>query len=184
MIRPDTELVLTGSAREDLAAVEAYIAAHIDSNWERLLQKNQARLLDAYQRAGDQAYGTYLDMVFRPAHKALRQAGLKPHPRLPGKFDISREWGQNPEETDQQRWMWSTLARLVSGEALGTLVTITYHDHTRFYIPRAPGIFAIPEFGKEAVVAALSERSTDFRQAREASIEVAEYLASLKQSQA
>jgi hypothetical protein len=118
-------------------------------------------------------------MVFRPVHLQLRQAGLKPRPRLPGEFHISREWG-NADETDQQRWMWSTLERLDGGEALGTLVTITYHDHTRFHVPRAPGVFAISAVGKDAVVKALSKRSPEFQAAREASIEIAEYLASLE----
>ena len=166
---------LSPDAAGDVQAVARYIAAHVNEHWQTLLAKNDAKLQDAYQRAGDQAYGTYLDLVFRPIHMQLRQAGLKPRPRLPGKFDISREWG-NADQTDQQRWMWSTLQTL-DGEALGTLVTITYHDHTRFHVPRAPGIFGLAAVGKEAVIEALSAQSANFQQAREASIEIAEYLA-------
>ena len=169
-------LLLTGDDARDLRAVARHIERHIQANWGRLLEKNAARLADAYGRAGDLAYGTYLDMVFRPIHLQLRQAGLKVRPRLPGQFNISREWG-NADETDQQRWMWSTLER-ASGQALGTLVSITYHDHSQFRIPRAPGLFAIRAVGPEAVVKALSRRSADFKAAREASIEIAEYLAS------
>lgn len=170
-------LALTGDDARDLRAVARHIERHIQANWQALLEKHAARLADAYARAGDMAYGTYLDLVFRPIHLQLRQAGLKVRPRLPGKFDISREWG-NADETDQQRWMWSTLER-AGGEPLGTLVTITYHDHSQFRIPRAPGIFAIRAVGPEAVVKALGQRSADFKAAREASIEIAEYLASL-----
>lgn len=148
----------------------------ITQNWQELLQKNQAKLLDAYNRAGDMAYGTYCDMLFRPVHKLLQQAGMRISPRLPGDFDISREWG-NTDETDQQRWMWSTVTA-TTGEPIGTLVTITYHDHTRFHIPRQPGLFALAATGKAAVVDALSQRSDDFKQAREFTEEYAEYLRS------
>ncbi len=89
---------LSPEAARDIQAVARHIESHVNENWHVLLEKNDAKLQDAYQRAGDMAYGTYLDLVFRPIHKQLRQAGLKPKPRLPGKFDISREWG-NADET-------------------------------------------------------------------------------------
>jgi len=72
--------------------------------------------------------------------------------------------------------MWSTV-QTADGRALGTLVTIAHHDHTRFHVPRAPGMLALSETGKDAVAAALSARSPDFAAAREASVEIAEYLA-------
>lgn len=47
-------------------------------------------------------------------------------------------------------------------------------------MPRAPGVFGLAAVGKEAVIEALAARSDDFKRAREASIEIAEYLASLE----
>lgn len=148
----------------------------IAKNWQSLLEKNQAKLLDAYARAGDMAYGTYCDMLFRPVHKLIRQAGLRIAPRLPGDFDCSREWG-NADESDQQRWMWSTVS-LPTGEPIGTLVTVTHHDHTQFRVPRPPVIFALAETEPVAVVEALGDRSPDFRQALPFTEEYANYLRS------
>lgn len=47
-------------------------------------------------------------------------------------------------QTDQQRWMWSTIES-TAGEPLGTIVTITFHDHTGFHVPirvEAPSVLA------------------------------------------
>lgn len=159
----------------DIAAVAREIEAYVAGEWQSILEENRDKLADAYARAGDMAYGTYLDLLFRPVHRWMRESGLRARPKLPGDFEISREWG-NSDETDQQRWMWSTL-ETADGRALGTLVTVTHHDHTRFRVPRAPGIFALGETGQDAVVDALSARSPGFAAAREASIEIAEYLA-------
>jgi hypothetical protein len=142
------------------------------------LQKHQAKLLDAYERAGDMAYGTFLDMLFRPIHKQMKVAGLRPSPRLPGDFNISREWGV-ADETDQQRWMWSTIHGK-DGKPVGTIVTITFHDHTRFHVPRQPQIIALAETGKEAVVEALSQHSEDFKNALEFTLEYELYLKNLE----
>jgi hypothetical protein len=162
----------------DIFELGREIEAHIVENWEKLLEKNQAKLLDAYERAGDMAYGTYLDLLFRPVHKQFRKAGIRPKPRLPGNFDISREWGV-PEANDEQRWMWSTIVG-ADGEPMGTLVTIVYHDHTQFRIPRQPQLIALAETGKEAVVEALSQRSEEFKNALEFTIEYELYMKSLE----
>jgi len=172
------QIVLSGDKEGDIQNVARYIEHNIAENWQSILQTKHHKLLDAYKRAGDMAYGTYLNLLFRPVHKQLKQAGLRPAPRLPGDFEISREWGTK-EETDQQRWMWSTIES-AEGKSLGTIVTITYHDHTQFRVPRQPGVMGLTETGKEAVVEALSQLSPDFKQAREASIEIAEYLQSLE----
>ena len=162
----------------DVFVIARYIEAHIAENWESVLEQNRAKLLDVYNRLGDEAYGTYLSLLFRPVHKQLKANGLRPLPLLPGKFDISREWGV-AEQNDEQRWIWSTIKR-EDGESLGTIVTIVYHDHTQFRLPRKPEILALTETGKNDVVEALSLRSEDFKNAREAKIEIAEYLASLE----
>ena len=168
--------VLTSEER-DIHAIGRFIEDQIVATWETVLKKNAAKLADAYAKGGDMAYGTYLTLLFRPIHKQLREAGMTAKPRFPGNFQISREWGQ-ADETDQQRWMWSTV-NAATGGSLGTIVTIVFHDHTRFRLPRPPQIIALAETGKEAVVEALAHRSDDFRNAREASIEIAEYLQSL-----
>lgn len=70
-------------------AIEAHIAAH----WQAIRDDNTAKLRDAYEKAGDIAYGTYLTLLFSPAHQQLRRDGLRAAPSLPGDFEISREWG-------------------------------------------------------------------------------------------
>lgn len=162
----------------DIYAIARSIEQHVAENWQMVLQTQHAKLIDAYNRAGDMAYGTYLNLLFRPVHKELKAAGLRPWPQLPGKFDISREWG-TAAETNQQRWMWSTIKRS-TGEPVGTIVIAVFHDHTQFRVPRAPQVIALTETGKQAVIEALSQRSEDFKQAREAKIEIAEYLQSLE----
>jgi hypothetical protein len=157
-------------------AIARYMEEYIAENGSAVLERNLAKLQDAYAKAGDAAYGTYCNLLFRPLQKALKEAGFRPVPRFPGDFEISREWGV-PDETDQQRWMWSTIQG-EGGEPIGTIVTVIFHDHTRFRIPRAPQVIALAEVSQEAVVDALSRRSDDFKNAREASIEIAEYLAS------
>jgi hypothetical protein len=168
---------LTSNER-DIHAIGRFIEAQIAATWGAVLEQNAAKLADAYAKGGDMAYGTYLTLLFRPIHKRLKEAGLTAKPRFPGDFQISREWGR-ADETDQQRWMWSAVNSVTDG-ALGTIVTIVFHDHTQFRLPRAPRIIALAETGKRAVIAELSRRSTDFRDAREASIEIAEYLQSLQ----
>lgn len=162
----------------DIFAIGREIEAYVAGEWQSILDENREKLEDAYARAGDMAYGTYLDLLFRPVHRWLKDGGLRAEPKLPGDFDVSREWG-NADQTDQQRWMWSTI-ETQAGAPLGTIVTITPHDHTRFRVPRAPGVIALAETGMDAVVDALSRRSPDFAAAREASIEIAEYLAGLE----
>lgn len=161
----------------DILALGQQIEALIKENWGKVQERHEEKLLDAYARAGDMAYGTYLDLLFRPVHKRLRAAGLKAKPRLPGDFQTSREWG-TPEETDQQRWMWSTILG-ADGQPIGTIVTITYHDHTQFQLPRPPGVIALTETGKDAVVATLSRCSEDFKNALEFTLEYEQYLKTL-----
>jgi hypothetical protein len=165
--------VLSGNKHQDIHALGQYIEGHIAGTWDTLLEQNRDKLLDAFDRGGDMAYGTYLNLLLRPVHKQLKLAGLRPKPKLPGEFDTSREWG-NADESDQQRWMWSTI-HAADGEPLGTIVMIVFHDHTQFRIPRQPQVIALPETSKDAVVEALSRRSADFAQALEFTIWYEEY---------
>lgn len=75
--------------------------------------------------------------------------------------------------------MWSA-SELATGQLLGTVVTITFHDHTQFRIPQKPKIIALTETSKEAVVEALSHFSVDFKSALKFQIEYAEYLQSVE----
>ncbi|MBE9211523.1 hypothetical protein IQ247_02115 [Plectonema cf. radiosum LEGE 06105] len=159
---------------DDIFVIGKYIESHIEANWQILLEKHHDKLLRTFNKAGDMAYGAYLNLLFRPIHIQLKQLNLAPKPRFPGDFSISREWG-NQEETNQQRWMWSTI-KLTKGNSLGTIVTITFHDHNEFRIPQKPGIIALVQTDKDAVVAALSQLSVDFQNAREFQIEYEEYL--------
>jgi Family of unknown function (DUF6022) len=170
--------VLAENHKSDILAIAQYIESHIALNWDSLIQNNIDKLVNVFNRAGDMAYGMYLSWLFLPVHKQLKQAKLRPEPRFPGDFNISREWG-NQEETDQQRWMWSTI-KSTEGKLLGTIVTITFHDHTQFRIPQQPQIIALTETSKEAVVEALSHRSADFKNALEFKIEYAQYLRNLE----
>lgn len=174
-----TQVVLAEQATHDIGALAAHIERHIAQNWQRLLETKHDKLLDAYHRVGEMAYGAYLEWLFRPLHKQAKQAGLSLSPRFPGDFNISREWG---EEEDRQRWMWSTVSAR-DGAALGTIVVKVFHDHTQFRLPRPVEVIALTETGKDAVVEALAQRSTDFAQAKEASIEIAEYLQSLAEAE-
>ncbi|MFH7029502.1 MAG: DUF6022 family protein [Heteroscytonema crispum UTEX LB 1556] len=160
----------------DIFTIGQYIEGHIAANWQTLLQKHSDKLLRAFNKAGDMAYGAYLNFLFRPIHMQLKQVGLYPEPRFTGDFSISREWG-NKEETNQQRWMWSTI-KSTKGDSLGTIVTITFHDHNQFRIPQKPGIIALAQTNKDAAVEALSQLSADFKEAREFQIEYEEYLRS------
>jgi hypothetical protein len=157
-------------------AIASYIEAHVTAHWQTVFSHHQNKLQKAYKEAGDMAYGTYLNLLFLPIHKQLKEAGLRPEPKFPGEFDISREWG-NEEENDQQRWMWSTVYS-PNDEQLGTIVTVVYHDHTQLRVPRQPRIIALNETGKDNVVAALSLLSPNFEQALEFTEEYAKYLRS------
>ncbi|UVI27740.1 DUF6022 family protein [Paenibacillus spongiae] len=158
-------------------AIGRFIGDQINENWQAVLVKNEDKLLKAYNEGGDAAYGTYLNLLFAPIHTQLKEAGLRPTPKFPGDFNISREWG-NEDETDQQRWMWSSVHAL-NGGTVGTIVTIVFHDHTQFRVPRQPRIIALSEYGKEDVVKALSLLSPDFEQALEFTAEYKEYLRNL-----
>ena len=166
----------------DIFALAEEFDATIQATWQQVLARNHEKLAAAYAEAGDQAFGTYLTLLLRPIHRRLKELNLKPKPRLPGDFSISREWGV-PTGDDEQRWMWSTILD-ADGKPIGTLVTITYHDHTQFRLPRPPHIFALAEVGKDAVVETLSQRSEDFKNALEFSLEYELYLKSLAEEEA
>ncbi|WP_028612346.1 DUF6022 family protein [Paenibacillus harenae] len=172
------QIVLDGSGEARIKSIARYIEEHISYNWETVLVNHRDKLLKAYEEAGDVAYGTYLNLLFLPIHRQFKEAGLNPEPRFPGNFDISREWG-NEQQDNQQRWMWSTIYG-PHQEPIGTIVTVVFHDHTQFQVPRQPEILALKEVGKEAVVEALTALSPEFAQALEFTVEYELYLQSLE----
>jgi Family of unknown function (DUF6022) len=146
---------------EDIAAVCTAADDWIASHWQTILNANSRRLTEAFVRAGDKAYGTYLGLLLRPVMRALAEADLAVYPRLPGSFPDSREWG-NGDESEQQRWFWSSVTRLGDDHRLGTIVTVVHHDHQRFRLPYRPRVFGIDAVGIDAVEAALCRHSADF----------------------
>jgi Family of unknown function (DUF6022) len=146
---------------EDFAAVCVAADDWIARRWQSILNANTLRLTEAFARAGDKAYGTYLGLLLRPVIRALAEADLAVYPRLPGSFPDSREWG-NGDESEQQRWFWSSVTRLGGDHGLGTIVTVVHHDHQRFRLPFRPRVFGIDAVGIDAVEAALCPHSADF----------------------
>jgi hypothetical protein len=163
----------------DIHTLAQYIQASVDEGWEKVFAANEREMVEKYAEIGDSVYGIYGTKLFRPIHDQLKQVGLRSTPRLPfGGFSDSREWG---EEDDRQRWFWSRITG-ADGAALGTIAVAFYHDHVQVHIPRAPKIYALEVTGKKAVIEGLSRLSPDFRDAQEARIEIAEYLASLERA--
>jgi len=158
----------------DILALGLWVDDQIAAHWQAVLDTHREKLADAYARAGDAAFGTYLHLLLRDVKRHLREAGVRTTPPLPGEFDISREWG-NPGGTNNERWMWS-LVSTASGEPLGTLVLSIPHDHTRFRLPRPPHAFGLRETGRTEVEAALSARSGEFAHALPFHEEYAAYL--------
>jgi hypothetical protein len=156
----------------DIQALAGYIQQYIDDEWEAVYQQNREEMVRRYAEIGDTVYGIYGARLFRPVHAQMKEAGLRATPRLPGSFNDSREWG--PED-ERERWMWSKITR-ADGAAVGTIVTVFYHDHLQIRIPRAFQVIPLEVTGKRAVVAALSRQSAEFRDALEARIEIAQYL--------
>lgn len=167
----------------DIHALAQHVQRHVSERWQATLDENAEKLADAYARGGDMVYGTYLGLLLRPLNRQLKAAGFTLTPDLPGNLDSSREWGEAPDETDQQRWMWS-LVQGANGEGLGALVTVFFHDHTGFRLPRSPQIIGLIESSDDAVIVALSARSEEFRNAQDFTVEVAEYMKNLEAGEA
>lgn len=127
---------------------------HVANNWESVLIKNSAKLSKSYLGLGDGAYGLYLDFLFKPIYRQLKDSGFRVLPKLPGNLNSSREWG-NEAETDQQRWMWSVL-KYADGRDCGTLVVAVFHDHTQFRLSQPPAIRFLTVANQPAIIAELS----------------------------
>jgi hypothetical protein len=157
----------------DIFTIGRYIEQHVNEQWEVIFQNTQREMLDRYDEIGDSVYGIYGTHLFRHIHAQLKDVNLRATPRLPGNFSTSREWGT---EDDRQRWMYSKITSKEGG-AIGTIVTVFFHDHLQIRIPRPFKIIALTETSKGDVVKALSRISDDFGKALEARIEYAQYYA-------
>jgi hypothetical protein len=141
-------LSLKGKTIETIAA---YAQQYMDEHWQETWQQHLPEIRRVYQKAGEPAYGVYARKLFSPLEAELEQAGLTCEQSLPGQFPLSRE--QGPQEKRERRF-W-TMIRQEDGEALGTLLTHYYHDHTQLRIPQAPKMLPLAETEAAAVEQAL-----------------------------
>lgn len=167
-----TETLQNIRADSDIFTIAQSIERYVNENWERVFEHVQQEMNDRYEEIGDGVYGIYGTELFRAVHTQFKQVGLRSVPRLPiGNFATSREFG---EEDDRQRWFWSKITTM-EGATVGTIAIVYHHDHVQIRIPRPPGVIALKETSKAAVVAALSRISPEFGNALEARVEYAEY---------
>ncbi|WP_035333755.1 DUF6022 family protein [Dyadobacter crusticola] len=167
------------TVKSNIREIAEQIRLHINNNWKTVLEKHSDRLLRAYEQMGDGAYGLYLDLLFKPVYRQLKDSGFKVMPKLPGNLNISREWG-NVDETDQERWMWSVI-KFPDKSDCGTIVVEVFHDHTQFRLPKPPAIRFMHLTKKEDIIAELSRISPDFSKAKDMVAEYADYLAKLSE---
>ena len=138
-----------------IETVAAYSQQYLDEHWQAVWQHHLPEIEQVHKHSGDLAYGMYSRKLFRPLEDELQQAGLTCEPALPGTFPLSREaWG--PQE-ERERRFWCVL-RQENGEALGTLVTRFFHDHTGLRIPQAPQVLTL-EATDAMVIAVRIEQS-------------------------
>jgi hypothetical protein len=155
------EEVLSEQSEMTIHMLTSSIQQYIHEQWQQVLQQSQEELLRIYDKAGEAAYGTYAQRLFRPVQEQLKQAGVLSEPRFPGTLSTSREWGPLEE---RERWMWSVVRR-AKGAPFGTIVIRFFHDHTQFRIPYPPLVLALEETGTTAIVAAFSHTSVHFKSA-------------------
>ena len=157
------DLFLAEKKEVTVHTLASYIRQYIREQLPVMLQENQEKLELTFAKAGEYAYGLYGRTLFQPLQEQLKQAGIKAEPDFPGDFaTTSIEYWGPPEE--RERCMWSVLST-ESGQALGTIVTQIFHDHTRFRIPHAPGIIVLEETETGAILNALSHAATRLNRA-------------------
>ncbi len=141
--------------------IASYIRQDIRERWQPMLQENQERQQQIFEKAGEYAYGVYGRMLFQPIQEQLKRASLRCEPDFPGDFrSTSVEYWGPPEE--RERCLWCVVST-AQGTLLGTIVTQLFHDHTRFRIPHQPGVLALEETTTQAIVEALSHASVRLR---------------------
>jgi hypothetical protein len=136
-----------------MATVVAYAQEYLDEHWQTVWQAHLPEIERVYAKSGDSAYAVYSRALFPPLDDELRRAGLTCQPRFPGMFSAS--WEQGPWQ-ERVRRVWCVLHQ-GDGEALGTLVTCLFHDHSQLRIPRAPRVFALEETNPTAIAQAIRD---------------------------
>jgi hypothetical protein len=157
----------------DIFTIGRYVQQYINENWQVVFQAERDEMVRLYPEIGDSVYGVYGNKLFKALHEEFKANGLRATPKLPGSLNISREWGE--DERDRQRWMWSKIVGQ-DGKAVGTIVTIFYHDHVEIRIPRVFKVIALKETSKGAVIEALSQMSADFAYAMDMKEEIELYM--------
>jgi hypothetical protein len=157
----------------DIFTIANYVQQYVNEHWNAIFQENRDEMVRLYPEIGDSVYGVYGNKLFKVLHEEFKANGLRATPKLPGSLNMSREWGD--DERDRQRWMWSKIIG-ADGTAIGTIVTVFYHDHIEIRIPRVFQIIALKETSKSAVIEALSQMSSDFANAMDMKTEVALYI--------
>jgi len=143
--------VLAAHGEVTIETLAGYSGQALAEQWQPVLQARRADLERVFAETGEPAYGAYATALCRPIQAQLTQAGFVATPRFPGRLAASMEWGPIAA---RERWMWCVV-RPAAGAPLGTLVLQLFHDHTRFRVPRAPGIRALAETSTPEIVAAL-----------------------------
>lgn len=151
-MRPLKEL-LSARSESAIQTLANYIQQHVREQWQQVLQENQEEFLRLYDKAGEPAYGTFALKLFRPVRVQLESAGFLSEPGFPGTLSTSLERGPSEE---RERWMWSVMSQS-RGAQVGTIVVRLFHDHTRFRVPRPPGVFALEETDADAITRAVSQ---------------------------
>ena len=80
----DSAELLSAEERRDIVALAGYLERHIQAGWLAVLDAKRAKLLDAYERIGEMAYGAYMEFLIRPLRRQMKRAGLRLDQHFPG----------------------------------------------------------------------------------------------------
>ncbi|WP_299364239.1 DUF6022 family protein [uncultured Paracoccus sp.] len=166
---------ITPDSFRDINEIAAAVQILVDRGMAERLPDRKQEFQDLFDQVGDAAYGRLNTELFWPVRAMLGTAGLKATPRLPGRFQSSREWG-NADESHQQRWSWSVVSK-ADGTAIGAIAVGSHHDHGRFHLPRSPEVIAVEATSEAAIIRELSARMPAFGEAQDFRTWYADYLA-------
>ena len=151
------EELLAAQDQSTVQTLADYIQDHVHEQWRQVLEENQEELRRLFDEAGEAAYREFSRKLFQPVQEQLERAGFLSEPRFPGALSASKEWGPIEE---RRRWLWSVVRR-EGGAPLGTLVVGLFHDHTRFRIPRSPGVLGLKETDADGIVRVIVRAAGD-----------------------
>lgn len=139
-----TEVLKKGTMDSIVIQLQKYINSHWQYLWDKHLADTQRIFTEQSQGP---AYAFYAGKLFSSLGSEIKTAGLTTVPDFPGNFQQSHE--QGPEEKRVRRF-WCVLYR-DKDNALGTLVTHFYHDHTHLQLPKIPKITNLEEIDPGAI---------------------------------